>query len=134
MLMIMMSPATANSIMFARHGHALQWVQSVKTATASNAVRAEGIQNGLETYMIEMQVSRMDVCHEATLAQNPTLNVAKPGKGVAADIHCRSGGPLVDDIRQQQPELSVMYRRWGCCVLIVSAASRLSLCLQTYKP
>ena len=114
MLMIMMSPATADSIMSARHGHVLQWVQSVKTATASNAMRAEGIQTGLGAFIIEMQVSCIDVCHEATLAQNPTLDVAKPGKGVAADIHCRSGGPLVDDIRQQQPELSVMYRRWGC--------------------
>jgi len=37
--------------------------------------------------------------------------VRKLALRVAADIHCRSGGQLVDDIRQQQPELSVMYRK-----------------------
>lgn len=35
------------------------------------------------------------------------------GQGVAAEVHHLGGGTVSDDLRQQQPELSTMYRTWA---------------------
>lgn len=37
-------------------------------------------------------------------------DITRLGSGVAAEVHGLAGGALSDDLRQQQPELSTMYR------------------------